>query len=258
MIYYSGGEESFGIDIASYARFLKLGTNSAGNSLKRTIIDWANSTLLPLVRSKTPVGKGPEHAKDKWRIVVASEGVAGGGGEIVRLVNTARGASSEYAYADFLEYGSERGDSPWPKGTADPNYFYYDAKGRRRRSPSRVTGKTKSARDPNLLGLHNTREGRVWAGGLNPGFDTSIGGPVAGALEELGRITPDATSGFETSVTPRGRVLYRSFSDIIAAMIEDVFSRVVIAPGRRGVKVPGGFVAPVRGGNAPSIHIGQY
>ena len=260
MIHYdSSDNQTFGIDIASYARFLKLSTTSTGYSLKKTITDWANSVLLPLVRSKTPVGKGPEHARDKWRIEIASEGVSGGGGETVRLVNDARGTSkSRYAYTDFLEYGSAMDNPPWPKGTADPGYYYEDARGKKRRSPSRVTGKTKTARDPNHLGLHDTDEGRVWAGGLNPGHDVTIGGPVANALEELGRKSKDATSGFETSVTPRGRVLYRSVSDIVTAMIEDAFSRVVIRPGQRSVKVAPGFIAPTRGGRAPSIIIGQY
>ena len=264
MIHYDSNDDQFtGIDIASYARFLKLSTTSSGYSLRKAIADWANSTLLPLIRSKTPVSNPDDdgvHARDKWRVEVISEGVAGGGGETIRIVNDARGGTRDYAYAQVLEYGSPEGMAPWPRGTADPGYVYEyttkSGKTKRSKSPSRKTGKTVTATDPDRIGLHETNEKRVWAGGRHPGHIDTIGGPVARALEEIGRKTPKNIAVEETSLTPRGRVLYRSFSHIITAMIEDAFRRVVLKPGQRGVNVAPGFVAPVRGGSAPSIHVG--
>jgi len=78
-------------------------------------------------------------------------------------------------YGQFVAFGAEPREAPW-------YYPHRDAK----------TGRFKKG-----TGKLKTVEGKVWAGGLNPGHDKTVGGPIAIVLSKYTEnFTEEFADGF--------------------------------------------------------------
>ena len=169
----------YGIDLAEYAEYLHEVNATLGINLRKSMNDYLNKKLLPNVKRDTPVSDnlGKEgspkldagdrlrsgktsglsiHARDNWKGNVIVDG------NIVRVSIT-----NDAPYAEFLEFGSEPGSRPWPN------------------TSSYSEPRTIKKKDPNLDDIHKDQGiigPRIWAGGRYPGFESTVGGPVARAL----------------------------------------------------------------------------
>lgn len=101
--------------------------------------------------SRSPFDTG--YFRSRWNIKISNFGL---GGDIARI-----SIKNDAPYAYFMEYGAPKFAAPW----------YYPQRDKRGRF-KKGTGKLKE------------RGGRIWAGGLNPGHNRTIGGAIRPTLFE--------------------------------------------------------------------------
>lgn len=96
-----------------------------------------STSLLNQIKEHAPVSTG--YYRNNWKV---SRGRVSIGGSFASLTY-----SNSTSYAEYMEYGADKGAYPW---------FFPNKK----KASGRLT----------------VRNGRVWAGGLNPGHEKTVGG----------------------------------------------------------------------------------
>ena len=167
----------YSMDLAEYAEYLHEVNATLGINLRESMNEYLNTKLLPAVIKHTPEsdGLGKDGFVEERRRRTSKENLSGLAvhakkrwfGSVDTIGNTVVvSISNDAPYAEFLEYGSAPRQDPWPNPSDYPE--------------PRTTKKA----DPNVNKVHGSRKHRIWAGGRNPGFKESVGGPVALALND--------------------------------------------------------------------------
>ncbi len=124
----------------------------------RSILYKRDKTIRALLEASSPYDpdkKKGRHFRDNWkvkRIRFGARNVLAG----LAITNTTP------KYGVFVASGASPGKAPW----------YYPHT------------KTKSGRVSKGTGKLTVHDGKVWAGGLNPGHSKTIGGPIAQIMED--------------------------------------------------------------------------
>ena len=129
--------------------------------------------ILALLKAHSPYDPdhkpaGEKHFRDNWKVTRprfgSSKTLAG-----IKIINDTPD------YGQFAALGAEPNEAPW--------YFPHR---------DRSTGRFKKG-----TGKLKLVNGKVWAGGLNPGHDKTVGGPIAQVLSKYtDKFTQEFADGF--------------------------------------------------------------
>lgn len=139
--------------LASFIHSLRVGARDGAKKSAHTILYKHDKTIINLLKAHSPKDSG--YFADHWRVKRIRFGSRNTLAGLLIVNDTPK-------YGKFVAFGATPRKAPW----------YYPH------------GRQKSGRTTSPSGKLTESGGKIWAGGLNPGHDKTVGGPANKIIED--------------------------------------------------------------------------